>query len=201
MQTNTSFSHSEFVTSSGAGTPASAHRYASGLRLRAPDLLKIGQLAEADGAWRGREIVSADWTKNALRSHVDDPVPEELRHRVLRGGYGYQWWNDEHVIPGGSIKMSYAQGNGGQKIFIVPEYDLVVVTLAGTYGEFYVGSRGPPTKDCRSHAVVIHSVGLVQEVAANDPLLTLITCTLRADRDVLDKYIIPAASIDPVIRI
>jgi hypothetical protein len=86
-------------------------------------------------AWRGRQLVSSDWIREALRVHVDEPVSEDIRHRILRGGYGYQWWVDEHAIPGGSIRMSYAQGNGGQKVFIVHEYELVVVTLSGTYGE------------------------------------------------------------------
>jgi CubicO group peptidase (beta-lactamase class C family) len=39
-------------------------------------------------------------------------------------GYGYQWW----TYP--SLKAYTALGRGGQTIFVIPEFDLIVVTTA-----------------------------------------------------------------------
>jgi CubicO group peptidase (beta-lactamase class C family) len=51
-------------------------RAASGLRLRAPDLLRVGQMVLGNGAWQGRQIVPADWLK-----HSTEPVVSINRDR------------------------------------------------------------------------------------------------------------------------
>jgi CubicO group peptidase (beta-lactamase class C family) len=40
-------------------------------------------------------------------------------------GYGYQWW----TYP--SLGAYTALGRGGQTIFVIPEFNLVIVTTAG----------------------------------------------------------------------
>jgi CubicO group peptidase (beta-lactamase class C family) len=99
----------------------------SQIHLRSRDMLKLGILFEDGGRWHGRRIVSESWvnTSTAEHSHVDNV------------SYGYFWWR--HMLnvemPGGAeqVVVTAAQGNGGQKIYIAPQYHLVAVFTGGGY--------------------------------------------------------------------
>jgi len=84
---------------------------ANGLWLRPRDMAKIGQLALDRGMWQGQRIVSEEWIEESTRVHAN-------------GDYGFYWWvyDDERVF--------VARGSGEQAIFVVPEWDLVVVQTA-----------------------------------------------------------------------
>jgi CubicO group peptidase (beta-lactamase class C family) len=98
---------------------------ASGLRLRPRDMAKIGQLVLDHGTWRGKRIVSERWIQESTEARIEAVPP-------LR--YGYHWWNDEQKIGNRQISWITAMGLGGQRIYIVPAYGLVVVITAGLYG-------------------------------------------------------------------
>jgi CubicO group peptidase (beta-lactamase class C family) len=100
---------------------------ASGLRLRAADLAKIGELVLARGLWRESRIVSASWIEESTRAHIgpDDRLTF----------YGYQWWLGRSLTDGRELSWIMAQGLGGQKLFIVPALDLVTVITAGHYSD------------------------------------------------------------------
>ncbi|VXC36869.1 serine hydrolase [Massilia sp. 9I] len=98
----------------------------AGLRMRPRDLLRIGQLVLQRGQWQGRQIVPAAW------------IDESLAPRVETGDglqYGYQWWSGTVEALGGRHRWHAAVGNGGQRLFVVPALDLVVVITAGGYNE------------------------------------------------------------------
>jgi CubicO group peptidase (beta-lactamase class C family) len=100
---------------------------ASGLRLRPRDLAKIGQLVLDNGMWNGRRIISEAWIRESTQgriAHID--AVDSLR-------YGYQWWGDEVKVGDRQISWIAAQGLGGQRIYIVPAFGLVVVITAGLY--------------------------------------------------------------------
>ena len=102
---------------------------AAGLRLRPRDAAKIGQLVLNKGAWGGRQIVSAKW--------IEQSVTPRFQAIGYFGGlfyYGQQWWMGRTLSGDKDVKWIAAQGLGGQRIFIVPELDLVVVTTSGLYG-------------------------------------------------------------------
>jgi CubicO group peptidase (beta-lactamase class C family) len=86
-----------------------------GLQITPRDMAKLGYLYLHHGQWEGQQIVSAEWVKNATRTHTE--TDGEL-------GYGYQWW----TYP--SLAAYTALGRYGQTIFVVPESDLVIVTTA-----------------------------------------------------------------------
>lgn len=97
---------------------------ASGLRLRPRDLAKIGQAVLDRGTWRGERIVSAEW--------VDQSITPQINGQSLFF-YGFHWWLGRSLIDCREITWAAAVGWGGQRMFIVPSHDLVVVVLAGLY--------------------------------------------------------------------
>jgi hypothetical protein len=47
--------------------------------------------------------------------------------------YGYLWWRGTQEVDGRKVEAFWAQGNGGQIIFICPELDLVAVFTGGSF--------------------------------------------------------------------
>ena len=97
---------------------------ASGLKLRPRDMLKIGQLVLARGAWSGRQVVPAAWIDASTSSQIE---------AIDFLFYGYQWWLGRSLIDGREVHWSLGLGLGGQRVFVVPALDLVVVITAGLY--------------------------------------------------------------------
>jgi CubicO group peptidase (beta-lactamase class C family) len=96
----------------------------SGLRMRPRDLAKLGQLVLNGGAWNDRPIVSDAWIKESTSPHVNG---ESLFF------YGFQWWLGRSLVDRQEIRWISAVGWGGQRMYIVPSLDLVVVVMAGLY--------------------------------------------------------------------
>lgn len=86
-------------------------------------MAKIGMLVLDEGEWRGERLVSADWIARSVQP----------RTRINGEPYGYLWWRNTLRFGDTEVDVISARGNGGQVIFIVPEYDLVAVFTAGYY--------------------------------------------------------------------
>ena len=99
----------------------------TGLRLRPRDLARIGRLMLEGGRWQGRQIVPQAWVRTLLAPCApgDD--------------YGHHWWHGKVWVRGKEIGWHGALGNGGQRLFIVPSLDLVVMTNAGEYDDGSIG--------------------------------------------------------------
>lgn len=99
----------------------------SQIHLRPRDMLKLGILFSDGGRWKGRQVISSAWVKTSIaeHSHVDNV------------SYGYFWWrpwlNVQTATGSTHVDVVAAQGNGGQKIYLVPQYDLVAVFTGGAY--------------------------------------------------------------------
>ncbi len=98
----------------------------AGLRMRPRDLAKIGRLVLAHGQWEGRQIVPAEWVTQSLRPRI---ATSDGLH------YGYQWWIGTVDWKGRRVTWGAGIGNGGQRLWVVPELDLSVVTTAGAYND------------------------------------------------------------------
>lgn len=86
-------------------------------------MVKIGLLVLQNGDWHGRSLVSASWVAESTRAQT-----------MLRGvPYGYLWWSSSLRYGTKSVDVIWASGNGGQTIFVVPEYELVSVITAGYF--------------------------------------------------------------------
>jgi hypothetical protein len=93
-------------------TTGGHHHTDGGLHILPLDMARLGYLMLHEGTWDGQEIVSADWVAEATREHVATTWGD---------GYGYQWW----TAP--SSQVYRATGHYGQRIYVVPEADMVVV--------------------------------------------------------------------------
>ena len=95
------------------------------LRLRPRDLAKIGQLVISGGLWDGKRVVPEAW------------VAESTKPRLNTDGvlyYGYQWWLGRSLLRGRDLIWTAGIGNGGQRLYVVPERDLIVAINAAHYG-------------------------------------------------------------------
>lgn len=103
---------------------------AAGLRLRPRDAAKIGQLLLNGGKWNGQQIISAEWIAQSI-------VPRFQAVGYFGGTlfYGYQWWMGRSLSDGKEVKWVGAFGWGGQRIIVVPDLDLVMMTTAAQYGQ------------------------------------------------------------------
>jgi CubicO group peptidase (beta-lactamase class C family) len=101
---------------------------AVGLRLRPRDAAKIGQLVLNKGEWAGRQIVSPEWIAQSVR-----PRFQAIGYFSGLFFYGQQWWMGRSIAQEKEVKWIAAMGSGGQRIFIVPDRDLVVMTTSGLY--------------------------------------------------------------------
>jgi CubicO group peptidase (beta-lactamase class C family) len=99
----------------------------SGLRMRPRDLAKIGRMVAQGGRWNGQQVVPTAWLQASLVPHLP------------AGDYGYQWWMGAVQGNGTTHVWRAGVGNGGQRLFIVPELDLVVVMTAGEYDDPSIG--------------------------------------------------------------
>jgi len=100
--------------------PASIYR-AYPLRMSARDLARFALLYLNHGAWRGHQVVPAEWVHESTQPYSFSNVGGGT-------GYGYLWWtagNQPSALPPGSF---FAQGAGGQFAFVIPAFDLVIVS-------------------------------------------------------------------------
>ena len=99
-----------------------------GLRIRPRDGAKIGQLVLNRGAWGGKPIVSPEWIEQSIR-----PRYQAIGYFSGLFFYGRQWWLGRSIAREQEVKWIAAMGSGGQRLFIVPDRDLVVMTTSGLY--------------------------------------------------------------------
>ncbi|MHA2368535.1 MAG: serine hydrolase domain-containing protein [Candidatus Hodarchaeales archaeon] len=101
--------------------PQGVNTGGSRLQMRPRDMAKIGYMYLQNGTWNGTQIVPAEWVERSTRKHY--PVMGSLYV-----GYGYQWWNYYSNSSDYPIIDAYsAVGYAGQRIFVVPDQNLVVV--------------------------------------------------------------------------
>ncbi len=95
--------------------------------LRPRDMLKLGLLIQPRGSWEGRQIVSRSWIDAAVakQSHVDDSD--------YGLGIWHRWYNVRTANGTQRVNTIMLSGNGGQKVYIVPSLELIVVSTGGSF--------------------------------------------------------------------
>ena len=104
-----------------------------GLYLNPMDMMKIGILVMKNGKWEKQQIVSENWIRKATSSYL--PTSFDI------STYGYFWWIREMKTGGDkTTRVISAEGAGGQKLYIFPEYQLII---AFTERNFTTPQVGP----------------------------------------------------------
>lgn len=86
--------------------------------------MKLGQLYLNRGVWNGSRIVSERWVKMSTEPHAR--IDEQTE-------YGYLWWLKSFKSGEKSYPAFYRSGNGGNKVAVFPELDMVVVLTSTNY--------------------------------------------------------------------
>ncbi len=118
------FEPCEIVYPAWETSPRGHTMSATGLYLRLRDQLKLGQIYLNGGTWRGRRIVSREWTLKASSPKVgtfDDG-----------GNYGYQFW----IYPDGFGGAYRADGAYGQLTVVKPSSGLIISIQSPENGDF-----------------------------------------------------------------
>jgi CubicO group peptidase (beta-lactamase class C family) len=96
-----------------------------GLRLRPIDLAKFGQLYLQQGRWGNVQVVPEEWVATSTDS---------LGAMSIWANYGYQWWRyGSRTVEAGlldSTGIYMGLGWGGQYLWVIPYYNMVVAVLA-----------------------------------------------------------------------
>jgi CubicO group peptidase (beta-lactamase class C family) len=112
------------ATSEWVYSPLGLPMTGGGLRLRSRDLLKLAQLYASGGEWGGRRVVRQRWVEDSMKPHARIDEKSE---------YGYLLWLRSFGPKGSERRVAYMSGNGGNKVVIVPELDLVAVLTSTNY--------------------------------------------------------------------
>jgi CubicO group peptidase (beta-lactamase class C family) len=106
---------------------------ASGLRMMPRDLARIGLMMLRGGIGGNRRVVPAEWIERSTSPMVD---VDEIRQ------YGYHWYLGKFAFTVSAgprwdrarlERFWSAIGNGGQRLFVFPGFDLAVAITAGNY--------------------------------------------------------------------
>lgn len=86
-------------------------------------MLKIGYLYLQEGQWEGKQLIPLKWVKESTSAHT---------HARDQYEYGYAWWlrNYYHPTQKKSVLVYSALGWAGQRIYVIPCYDIVVATIS-----------------------------------------------------------------------
>lgn len=97
------------------------------------DLVKLAKLFKDDGKWNGKQIISKEWINKTFD--------------MEEGDYGYLWEHKYFVIDGQKYNSYLASGNGGQKINIWPEIDMITVFTGGNYNSYELYGKSTPPNE------------------------------------------------------
>lgn len=91
----------------------------SELFLTSRDMVKIGLLVLKKGYWFDKQLIDSVYIKEMLAPQIEtEGIGKEYSQY-----YGYQWWVKEYK----DVVINFGAGYGGQYIFVIPKFDLVMV--------------------------------------------------------------------------
>ena len=97
------------------------------------DLLKMAIMYKEGGLWKGQRIVSQSWIDKTFT--------------MDKGDYGFFWEHKYFVIDGKQYDSYLATGNGGQKINIWPQLDMITIFTGGNYNSYALYGKSTPPNE------------------------------------------------------
>ncbi len=114
-------------------TPQRIANTAGGIQLTPLGFARFGELHRRNGLWGEQQVIPADWIRESLTPVIDTTVDGNR--------YGMLWWHKAYTVDGSQWATAYCSGNGGNKIFVFPDQDLVVVVTASAYGQRFMHTQ------------------------------------------------------------
>jgi CubicO group peptidase (beta-lactamase class C family) len=113
---------------------------AFGLHTSAHDLARLGHLFLNDGWWKDTQVLSEPWVRLATSVQVPRDMPHVYgKHpktpNTDSGRYGIAWWlngvmpDGNRPYPDAPAGLFKASGWQGNRMFVVPEWGIVLVVL------------------------------------------------------------------------
>ncbi len=104
----------------GAGEAVAA----GGLRLTTRELARLAELQLSGVGVEDAEVLPPSWRESATtpRARIDDDTE-----------YGYLWWLRTYEVGGESHPVVYMAGNGGNRVWVLPDHGVVVVLTKTDY--------------------------------------------------------------------
>ena len=108
------------------------------ITISARESARFGHLFLNNGNWNGVGIISSDWVREATSVQVPrtiqlgDPINSPIEGR---GVYGYNWWvngikpDGKRKWPNAPSDTYSASGYNNNDMFIIPEWNMVIVRL------------------------------------------------------------------------
>jgi len=118
-----------------AGTPGENQ---GGVSSNALDLARYGLLYLNQGNWSGKPLLASSFVERAVSAQVGADIP--TKYMDLTGRYGFFWWTNGVQKSGkqpwssAPPKTYAAHGAGRNFIFIIPEWNMIIVRLAPAPG-------------------------------------------------------------------
>jgi CubicO group peptidase (beta-lactamase class C family) len=131
-------------------------------------IARLGHLYLNRVQWKGKQLLSEKWVDTASRVQVPASLPWGHPESGIdgRGVYGFNWWvngikpDGKRLWPGAPLGTYAASGHNNNKMFIVPEWNMVIVrlgldqndgkigdavwsTFVGKVGQALRGAEGP----------------------------------------------------------
>lgn len=97
--------------------------------LKPRDLARLGLLYLHKGVWLGEQIIPSEWITESTSKRI--ATTED-------GDYGYFWWIKDYNYKNKIVEGFEASGNGGNKLVVIPELNIVIVLAGSAYGSEYV---------------------------------------------------------------
>jgi CubicO group peptidase (beta-lactamase class C family) len=148
-----------------------------GLYMIPRDMAKFGYLMLNNGSWDGEQVVSQSWVNASTNTQL---IVTSIR------GYGFQWWTatgSEYWAPNfKNTQVFYAMGMDGQKIYVIPEYDIVVV-MTGHFERCSIGFYDNMVSD-----IIIESILLYQDDSSSENDSHLVVTEWKSPIQIKDKW-------------
>ncbi|WP_223789302.1 serine hydrolase domain-containing protein [Marinicella meishanensis] len=112
-------------------TPLGVTNGGGGMRMTSRDWIKIGQLMMNQGQVNGQTVLNAAWINASFQRRAVIDAERDIE-------YGYLWWINDFTVNDQTITTFAAAGNGGNYLFMIPEFKAQVVITSTAYNTPYM---------------------------------------------------------------
>ena len=101
-----------------------------GLFMNLRDFSKLGVLINNNGSWKGKQVISKSWIEKIRKERRLLNRPEFEKYNLE---YSNGWWFTNVNYSDQKLPVLIASGNGGQRVMVVEDKNLVVAIFGHDY--------------------------------------------------------------------